>query len=123
MILNNKTTAFNIKCWVYELFVVLRVHIFNGSMVIKHIIKASSSVEQFVPASSRYSSWVWQHFDFYKEEYDGPVKRDRTCCKQCNELLANTQGNTPYIMRHLQRKHAIKVVKIGLMVLVQQPTS
>ena len=98
MIVNKYTTAFNINCWIYELLVVLRTHIFTGSMLSKRGIMASSSVVQFVPASSRYSSWVWQHFGFYKEEDDGPVKRDKTCCKQCNELLAYTQGNTSNMM-------------------------
>ena len=88
---------------------VLRTHIFTGSMFSKRGIMASSNVVQFVPASSRYSSWVWQHFGFCKKEDDGPVKRDKTCCKQCNELLAYTQGNTSNMMRHLQRKHGIKV--------------
>lgn len=62
----------------------------------------------YVPAAGKKSD-VWKHFGFYKHNEDEAVRKDKTCCELCKELLNYNTGNTTNMRTHLLRKHNIKI--------------
>lgn len=60
---------------------------------------AKSCPDIIRPEGSRYSSYVWEHFGFVKDN------RKVTFCKICSQSVSYKDSNTSGMSSHLKRKH------------------